>query len=107
MFTESVLREIPKLVESQYTRAEIASILRVSEGSLKVTCSHLGIALRAEVPRGKTRRMVVLSKDAERRLASFATEHDVSLSALCTELLERIAVDGLIEAVLDEDKINS
>ena len=102
VFTDDVLEKIPQLVAEQYTREEIADKLSLTLGSLKVTCSRMGMSLRVRVPTGKAKRAVLLSKDADRRLASFAVEHDVSVSVLCAALLERIAMDNIINAVLDE-----
>jgi hypothetical protein len=51
-FTPEAVRQIRNFVESGKSREEIAELIGVSVGSLQVTCSRLGISLRAARRRG-------------------------------------------------------
>ena len=61
-FTPDRIKQIKKLVERGKRREEIAELIGVTVGSLKVTCSRLGISLRR--PRLET--MPTLSSKPEK-----------------------------------------
>jgi len=107
---------IPALLLEGMTKAEIAAMYAVTLGTLVVLCSQRGISLRKGGPRPKRSKMpkrrtmslpdetLPLSDDVLKSLREAAREMGKDSTArLVSELLEKIASDGLYKAVLDEE----
>jgi hypothetical protein len=108
--TDEMYARIPALLEQGMTQTEIAAIYGVKLGSLKVFCSQRGISLRKGGPLPKRANLTLpdeplpLSDDLLKSLreATRSMGKD-STARLVSDLLEKIASDGLYKAVLDEE----
>ena len=109
--TNGMFARIPTLLLEGMTKAEIAAIYGVTSGTLVVRCSQRGISLRrgGTLPERtnrpeRTNLTLPLSDSVLRSLrqAARAMGKD-STARLVSELLEKIASDGLYKAVLDEE----
>ena len=98
---------IPALLLEGTTKAEIAAMYGVTLSTLPVLCSRRGISLRKGGPK---RTKLTLPDEplplsdgvlTSLREAAQAMGRD-SAARLASDLLEKIAIDGLYEAVLDE-----
>jgi hypothetical protein len=91
------------------TKSEIAAMYGVTPGSLQLMCSKRGISLRKDGPLPKRTNLTLpdeplpLSDDVLKSLrdATRSMGKD-STARLVSDLLEKIASDGLYMAVLDE-----
>ena len=107
--TDEMYARIPALLEQGMTKTEIAAMYGVKLGSLKVFCSQRGISLRKGGPLPPRTKLVLpdeplpLSDGVLKSLreATRAMGKD-STARLVSDLLEKIASDGLYKAVLDE-----
>ena len=108
--TDDMFARIPALLLEGTTKAEIAAMYGVTLGTLVVLCSQRGISLRkgGSLPK---RTNLELSDEPLRlsdgvlkslREATRAMGKD-STARLVSDLLEKIASDGLYMAVLDEE----
>ena len=101
---------IPALLLEGTTKAEIAAMYGVTLGTLVVLCSRRGISLRkggSLPPRTKLLlpdEPLPLSDDVLKSLrAATRSMGKDSTARLVSDLLEKIASDGLYKAVLDEE----
>jgi len=107
--TDEMYARIPALLEQGMTKTEIAAMYGVKLGSLKVFCSQRCISLRKGGPLPPRTKLVLpdeplpLSDGVLKSLreATRAMGKD-STARLVSDLLEKIASDGLYKAVLDE-----
>jgi hypothetical protein len=108
--TDDMFARIPALLLEGTTKAEIAAMYGVTVGTLVVLCSQRGISLRkgGSLPK---RTNLALSDEPlplsdgvlkSLREATRAMGKD-STARLVSDLLEKIASDGLYKAVLDEE----
>ena len=114
--TDEMFARIPALLLEGTTKAEIAEMYGVTLGTLVVLCSQRGISLRkgGPLPKRTSHPMranltlpdepIPLSDSVliSLREATRATGKD-STARLVSDLLEKIASDGLYKAVLDEE----
>ena len=108
--TDEMYARIPALLEQGMTQTDIAALYDVKPGSLKVLCSRHGISLRKGGPLPPRTKLVLpdeplpLSDGVLKSLreATRAMGKD-STARLVSDLLEKIASDGLYKAVLDEE----
>jgi hypothetical protein len=108
--TGNMFARIPALLLEGKTKAEIAAMYGVTLGTLVVLCSQRGISLRKGGPRPKLTNLTLpdeplpLSDGVLKSLreATRAMGKD-STARLVSDLLEKIASDGLYQAVLDEE----
>ena len=107
--TDDMFTRIPALLLEGTTKAEIAAMYGVTLGTLVVLCSQRGISLRkgGSLPRRAiltlTDEPLSLSDGVLKSLreTTRAMGKD-STARLVSDLLEKIASDGLYNAVLDE-----
>ena len=108
--TDDMFARIPALLLEGTTKAEIAAMYGVTLGTLVVLCSQRGISLRKS---GSLPRRAILTLTDEPlplsdgvlkslRETTRAMGKD-STARLVSDLLEKIASDGLYKAVLDEE----
>ena len=107
--TDEMYATIPGLIAQGLTHFEIAAQFGVKPNSLKVLCSQRGISLRKggfRLPRttlSLTDEPLPLGADALRSLREAARLMGRPAARLASDLLEKIASDGLYMAVLDEE----
>ena len=106
--TDEMYASIPGLVAQELSIKQIAERFGVTPNTLKVYCSGRGISLRRGGRRQPATRIAMplgLSAYTVRSLqaAAKATGRNNS-ERLIADLLERIATDGLYQAVLDEEQ---
>ena len=103
---------IPALLSEGMTKNEIAAMYGVTPGTLVVRCSQRGISLRGGVGSltnrtnlpERTNPTLPLSDDVLKSLREAARSMGKDSTArLVSDLLEKIASDGLYKAVLDEE----
>jgi hypothetical protein len=107
--TDDMFAHIPTLLLKGTTKAEIAAMYGVTLGTLTVLCSRRGISLRkgGSLPRRTKLALpdqpLPLSDGVLKSLreTTRAMGKD-STAQLVSDLLEKIASDGLYKAVLDE-----
>ena len=107
--TDDMFARIPTLLLEGTTKAEIATMYGVTLGTLTVLCSRRGISLRkgGSLPRRTNLALqdqpLPLSDGVLKSLreTTRAMGKD-STAQLVSDLLEKIASDGLYKAVLDE-----
>ena len=106
--TDDMFARIPTLLLEGTTKAEIAAMYGVTSGSLAVLCSRRGISLRKGGPRSKRTNLTLPLSDGVLKSLSEATQAmgKDSTARLVSDLLEKIASDGLYKAVLDEEVHN-
>ena len=108
--TDDMFTRIPALLLEGTTKAEIAAMYGVTLGTLVVLCSQRGISLRKGGPRPKRTSLTLPDEPLplsdgvllSLRKATRAMGKD-STARLVSDLLEKIASDGLYKAVLDEE----
>jgi hypothetical protein len=108
--TDDMFARIPALLLEGTTKAEIAAMYGVTLGTLVVLCSQRGISLRKGGSLPKRTNLTLpdeplpLSDGVLKSLreATRAMGKD-STARLVSDLLEKIASDGLYKAVLDEE----
>ena len=108
--TDDMFARIPALLLEGTTKAEIAAMYGVTLGTLVVLCSQRGISLRKGGSLPKRTNLTLpdeplpLSDGVLKSLrqATRAIGKD-STARLVSDLLEKIASDGLYKAVLDEE----
>jgi hypothetical protein len=101
---------IPALLLEGTTKAEIAAMYGVTLGTLVVLCSQRGMSLRKGGPRPKRTNLTLPDEPQplsdgvliSLREATRAMGKD-STAGLVSDLLEKIASDGLYKAALDEE----
>jgi hypothetical protein len=108
--TDDMYARIPALLEQGMTKAQIAAIYGVKPTSLQVACSRRGISLRKGgplLPRTSLSlpdESIPIDEDTLRSLREAArTMGKSSTARLVSDLLEKIARDGLYNAVLDDE----
>jgi len=114
--TDDMFARIPALLLEGMTKAEIAAIYGVTPGTLVVRCSQRGISLRrggtllerSKLPRRTNLTLpdepLPLSDGVLKSLSEAARAMGKDSTArLVSDLLEKIASDGLYKAVLDEE----
>ena len=103
--TDEMYARIPALLDQGMITADIAAMYGVKLGTLKVVCSKRGISLRKGGPRPRrTRSTLPLSDGVLKSLSEAARAMGKDSTArLVSDLLEKIASDGLYKAVLDEE----
>jgi hypothetical protein len=114
--TDAMFARVPALLLEGMTKAEIAAIYGVTPGTLVVRCSQRGISLRrgGSLPkRTKPPKRTNLTLPDEPLPLSDGVLKSLSEAAramgkdstarLVSDLLEKIANDGLYKAVLDEE----
>jgi hypothetical protein len=84
-FTPERLKQIKNLVEGGKSRKEIAETVGVTEGSLQVTCSRLGISLRRPIIDNNNAGVVVADTAATAEAAA-----DSNRVVVLNELAQRI-----------------
>ena len=104
--TDDMFARIPTLLLEGKTKAEIAAMHGVKLSTLVVQCCRRGISLRSAAPKRTNLtlpRPLPLSDGVLKSLreATRAMGKD-STARLVSDLLEKIASDGLYKAVLDE-----
>ena len=109
--TEDMFARIPALLLEGTTKAEIAAMYGVTPGTLAVQCCRRGISLRkggvlrkrTKLP-NRTYLTLPLSDGVLKSLREAAPAMGkYSAARLVSDLLEKIASDGLYKAVLDEE----
>ena len=107
--TDDMYARIPALLRQGKTKAEIAAMFGVTPGTLVVRCSQRGISLRKgglwpNRTKKRTNLTLPLSDGVLKSLheATRVMGKD-STARLVSDLLEKIASDGLYMAVLDEE----
>ena len=109
--TDDMFARIPALLSEGMTKNEIAAMFGVTPGTLVVRCSKRGISLRGggsltnrtNLPE-RTNLTLPLSDDVLKSLREAARSMGKDSTArLVSDLLEKIASDGLYKAVLDEE----
>ena len=109
--TDDMFARIPALLLEGMTKGEIAAMYGVTPGTLVVRCSQRGISLRGggsptnrtNLPE-RTNLTLPLSDDVLKSLREAARSMGKESTArLVSDLLEKIASDGLYKAVLDEE----
>jgi len=114
--TDDMFARIPALLLEGMTKAEIAAIYGVTSGTLVVRCSQRGISLRrggtlpkrTKLPKRTNLTLpdepLPLSDGVLKSLSEAARAMGKDSTArLVSDLLEKIASDGLYKAVLDEE----
>jgi len=114
--TDDMFARIPAFLAEGLTKAEIAAMYGVSPGTLVVRCSQRGISLRrggtlpkrTKLPKGGSLTLpdepLPLSDGVLKSLSEAARAMGKDSTArLVSDLLEKIASDGLYKAVLDEE----
>ena len=107
--TDDMFSRIPALRLAGMTKDEIAAMYGVTLGTLVVQCCRRGISLRkgGALPKHTNLRLpegpLPLSESVLKSLCEAARAMGKSTAQLATDLLEKIACDGLYEAVLDEE----
>ena len=107
--TDDMFARIPALLLQGKSRAEIAAMYGVTLGTLTVLCSQRGISLRKGGSLPKRSNLTLPDEPLplndgvlmSLRKAARAMGKD-STARLVSDLLEKIASDGLYKAVLDE-----
>ena len=108
--TDDMFARIPALLLEGTTKAEIAAMYGVTLGTLVVLCSQRGISLRKGGSLPKRTNLTLPNEPLplsdgvlmSLREATRAMGKD-STARLVSDLLEKIASDGLYKAVLDEE----
>jgi hypothetical protein len=108
--TDEIYARIPALLEQGMTKTEIAAMYGVTLGSLVVLCCRRGISLRKGGALPKRTNLTLpdeplpLSDGVLKSLRKTARAMGKDSTArLVSDLLEKIASDGLYKAVLDEE----
>ena len=114
--TDDMFARIPALLLEGMTKAEIAATYGVTSGTLVVRCSQRGISLRRGGTLSKRTKLpkrasltlpdepLPLSDGVLKSLSEAARAMGKDSTArLVSDLLEKIASDGLYKAVLDEE----
>jgi hypothetical protein len=109
--TDDMFARIPALLlEGTMTKAEIAAMYGVTLGTLVVLCSQRGISLRKGGPRPKRTNLTLPDEPLPLSVGVLKSLREAarvmgrdSAARLASDLLEKIATDGLYEAVLDEE----
>ena len=108
--TDDMFARIPALLHEGMTKDEIAAMYSVTPGSLSVLCSQRGISLRKGGALPKRTNLILpdeplpLSDGVLKSLRKAAQAMGKESTArLVSDLLEKIASDGLYKAVLDEE----
>jgi hypothetical protein len=105
--TDDMFSRIPALRLAGMTKDEIAAMYGVTLGTLVVQCCRRGISLRkgGALPKHTNLRLppLPLSESVLKSLCEAARAMGKSTAQLASDLLEKIASDGLYEAVLDEE----
>jgi len=114
--TDDMFARIPALLLEGMTKAEIAATYGVTSGTLVVRCSQRGISLRRGGTLSKRTKLpkrasltlpdeaLPLSDGVLKSLSEAAKAMGKDSTArLVSDLLEKIASDGLYKAVLDEE----
>ena len=109
--TDDMFARIPALLLEGMTKGEIAAMYGVTPGTLVVLCSQRGISLRrgGSLPNRinlpeRTNLTLPLSDGVLKSLSEAARSMGKGSTArLVSDLLEKIASDGLYKAVLDEE----
>ena len=109
--TEEMYAAIPTLLAEGKNRRDIAAMYGVTPGTLGVVCSRRRISLRREGYHTPRERVTLtdeglpglsITKDVLKSLREAARAMDRSAARLVSDLVEKIASDGLYKAVLDE-----
>jgi hypothetical protein len=105
--TDVMFARIPTLLDEGMTKDEIAEMYGVTPGSLAVLCSQRRISLRKggslsnltlpDAPLPLSDGVMKSLREAARAMGKDST------ARLVSDLLEKIASDGLYKAVLDEE----
>ena len=114
--TDDMFARIPALLLEGMTKAEIAAMYGVTPGTLAVLCSQRGVSLRRGGTLPKRTKQpkhtnltlpdepLPLSDGVLKSLSEAARAMGKDSTArLVSDLLEKIASDGLYKAVLDEE----
>jgi hypothetical protein len=108
--TDDMFARIPTLLLEGTTKAQIAAMYGVTLGTLTVLCSRRGISLRKGGALPKRTNLTLpdeplpLSDGVLKSLRKTARAMGKDSTArLVSDLLEKIASDGLYKAVLDEE----
>ncbi|SRR6266567_2536855 len=108
VFTDDALEMIKRMVEMRRPVKEIAEAVGTSVESLKASCSRLGVSLRhpALQPTMEGKRPLKLFfEDTElNKLNHAAQRRGTSTTNLIHALVVTILNDGLINAVLDDER---
>ena len=100
ILTKEVLATIPGLVASGMNKREIATLFGCTAQTLQVQCSRNRISLR---PTGSKRPLRIdVSAKVVAMCAASAEAKGTTAHHIVKRLLEVIATDGLIDAVLDD-----
>ena len=108
--TDDMFARIPALLLEGTTKAEIAAMYGVTLGTLVVLCSQRGVSLRKGGPRPKRPNLTLPDEPLPLSVGVLKSLREAarvmgrdSAARLASDLLEKIATDGLYEAVLDEE----
>jgi hypothetical protein len=103
VYTDETLQLIRRLAGIGRPTQEIAETVGVSKRSLQVTCSKVKISLsrRQGEPEPDEPVRLFLSDECRGRLRAAAEERGLGFAELAAGLLETIARDELISAVID------
>jgi len=107
ILTKEVMATIPAMVEQGLKTNDIAAALGVRVPTLKVRCSQAKISLRnrtGSAARGPNVRLsLIMSEEAMAYFRRAASAAQLSRVDLVAKLLEIVAKDDLINAVIDTD----
>lgn len=97
ILTPELLAAIPDMVERDMTGDAIAATLGVTPGTLKVQCCRKGISLR------KRKKVAFLIRhDAFTVIRRHAAKRSIAVENLMSRLIEVVAKDDMVNAILDD-----
>src|SRR5712691_11334861 len=100
IYTPNVVAKIRSMAPT-YTSDQIAADIGASVSGLRTFCGYAGIRLKAGTP--KRRFMATLSKEASTKFRSAAHDRDLDGDEFVRMILETIAADDMIDAVMADD----
>jgi hypothetical protein len=104
VFTDEVMLTVRRLVHLGYRSPEIAEAIGVSPQSLRSTCSRRGISLvrrPGDEPESTDSVRLFLSEECRARLRAAAERRGLGFTELAVLLLETVARDELVGAVIN------
>ena len=111
VFTPHAIATIRQMVEAGSSTQAIAHAIGSTEGSVRVKCSHLKIAIsgprvpRLASARSNDSRHITLGRDLFELLKAEGRKRHITAGKLARLLLTNIMVDNMVDAVLDDDAL--
>lgn len=100
--TDEVVAAVPLWRELGLSTNEIAEMLGVVPGSIRVACHHAGVSARGHQTSAGLKR--VLTEDQWTRLSREADVRHIPIMQLAAAVIGAVADDELFAAVLDDDE---